>query len=69
MTAYDIKSIMHYDGTLGGFSSVSNPIMKDKLTGKSVEVNNELSPIDIEKLNKLYPCISTNPACGKCYSN
>ena len=54
---------MHYDGTLRGF--FSNPIMKDKLTGKSIEVNKELSPMDIEKLNKLYPCKSTTPACGK----
>ena len=54
---------MHYDGTLRGF--FSNPIMKDKLTGKSIGVNKELSPMDIEKLNKLYPCKSTTPACGK----
>ena len=55
---------MHYDGTIGGYFP-NNPIMTDKLTGKSIEVNKELSPMDIEKLNKLYPCNATNPACGK----
>ena len=54
---YDINSIMHYDGTLRGF--FLHPIMVDKLTGKSIEVNRKMSPIDIEKLNKMYPCKQT----------
>ena len=56
---------MHYDGTLSGWVSKSNPIMKDKLTGKSIEINTKLSPIDIEKLNKMYPCKQTGLTCGK----
>ena len=64
LTAYDINSIMHYDGTLGGFFS-SDPVMKDKITGKSIEVNREMSPIDIRKLNEMYPCKSINHALSK----
>ena len=60
LTAYDVKSIMHYDGTLRGF--FSKPIMTDRKTGKSIGVNKELSQLDIEKLNKMYPCKSP---CGK----
>ena len=45
---------MHYDGTLQGF--FQNPIMKDKRTGKSIGINTELSKIDIQKLNEMYPC-------------
>ena len=54
---------MHYDGTLRGF--FSNPIMTDKITGKSIGINRELSQLDIQKLNKMYPCYRTDPACGK----
>ena len=54
---YDINSIMHYDGTLRGF--FLHPIMVDKSTGKSIEVNRKMSPIDIQKLNKMYPCKQT----------
>ena len=60
LTAYDTKSIMHYDGTLRGF--FSEPIMTDRKTGKSIGVNKELSQLDIQKLNKMYPC---KPSCGK----
>ena len=63
LTAYDTRSIMHYDGTLSGF--FENPIMKERITGKGIEVNRELSQIDIEKLNKMYPCKQTASACGK----
>ena len=62
-TAYDTRSIMHYDGTLRGF--FSKPIMTDKRTGKSIGVNREMSPMDIQKLNKMYPCEQANPSCGK----
>ena len=54
---------MHYDGTLSGF--FENPIMKERITGKGIEVNRELSQIDVEKLNKMYPCKGTDPVCGK----
>ena len=63
LTAYDTQSIMHYDGTLRGF--FSKPIMTDKLTGKSIGINRELSQLDIQKLNKMYPCKPIGPACGK----
>ena len=56
---------MHYDGTFGGFFSKNDPVMKDNITGKSIEVNREMSPIDIRKLNEMYPCKSTNLAFSK----
>ena len=64
LTTYDLKSIMHYDGTLRGF--FSRPIMTDKITGKGIGINKELSRLDIEKLNKMYPCKKTSLTCGKC---
>ena len=54
---------MHYDGTLRGF--FRNPIMTEKITGKSIGVNREMSQLDIEKLNKMYPCKPMAPACGE----
>ena len=62
-TAYDTRSIMHYDGTLRGF--FSTPIMTDRLTGKSIGVNREMSAMDIQKLNKMYPCEQADPPCRK----
>ena len=64
LTKYDIHSIMHYDGTLRGY--FSNPVLTDKITGKGIPVNREMSPLDIQKLNKMYPCKPIGPACGKC---
>ena len=56
---------MHYDGTLRG--RFRSPIITDKITGKSIGVNREMSPLDIEKLNQMYPCAKqTIPDCGKC---
>ena len=59
---------MHYDGTWKGYFR-KNPIMKDRITGKTIGINRELSKIDIEKLNKMYPCTPTSkptaPARGK----
>ena len=63
MTAYDTHSIMHYDGKLNGF--FQNPIMKDKITGQGIGINKEMSQLDIEKLNKMYPCKPIAPACGE----
>ena len=64
LTAYDIHSIMQYDGTLRGY--FPDPIMTDKRTGKGIEINRKMSSLDIKKLNKMYPCQSTGPlACGK----
>ena len=47
---------MHYDGTLRGLFSSS--VMTDKITGKNIAVNRQLSPLDIVKLHKMYPCES-----------
>ena len=60
---YDVTSIMHYDGRLRGHSQT--PIMTDYKTRKSIGVNREMSPMDIQKLNKMYPCEQANPSCGK----
>ena len=54
LTAYDVQSIMHHDGTLRGY--FSSPVITDKRTGKGIAVNKEMSPLDIEKLNLMYPC-------------
>ena len=53
---------MHYDGTLRGHFAY--PIMTDKRTGKGIEINRKMSSLDIQKLNKMYPCQPTNPVCG-----
>jgi len=63
LTAYDTASIMHYDGTLRGY--FQTPIITDKKTGKSIVVNRKMSPMDIKKLNQMYPCKQTNLICGK----
>ena len=63
MTAYDVHSIMHYDGTLRGHFAY--PVITDKITGKGIEINRKMSSLDIKKLNKMYPCQSTGQACGK----
>ena len=60
---YDVTSIMHYDGKLRGHSQT--PIMTDNRTGKSIGVNKEMSPLDIQKLNEMYPCKQIVPVCGK----
>ena len=54
LTAYDKQSIMHFDGTLRGY--FSTPVMTDKITGKGIPFNTELSPSDVQRLNKMYPC-------------
>ena len=59
---YDVQSIMHYDGTLRGH--FSTPVMTNKITGESIAVNRKMSPLDIQKLNKIYPCKS-EPVGGK----
>ena len=56
LTAYDKKSIMQFDGTLRGLFPI--PVITDKITGKSIEVNRKLSSLDIVRLNKMYPCES-----------
>ena len=57
---------MHYDGTLGGRFSENNPVMEG-IHGEKITVNKELSPLDIAKLNKMYPCQQTGPSCGKLF--
>ena len=56
---------MHYDGFLRG--RFQRPIMIDKLTRKGIEVNKNMSSLDIKKLNEMYPCNQTEPVCGKFY--
>ena len=48
LTRYDIESIMHYDGNVGGRVSYI-PIMTDKITGKGIKINKKMSPTDIKK--------------------
>ena len=67
VTEYDTKSIMHYDGTLRG--NFARPIMVDKITGKGIGLNKEMSPIDKRKLNEMYPCKQTGPPTGKFCQN
>ena len=45
----DVKSILHYGGE--DFPAI------DRNTNKKIEVNKELSPLDIDKLNHFYPPI------------
>ena len=56
---------MHYDGLLSGLVPASNPIIKDAITGETIGTNRIMSKLDIQKLNELYPCKPTGPACGK----
>ena len=65
LTVYDTRSIMHYDGTLRGNFHSKTPIMVDLNTGKSIELNKKMSPIDIQKLNEMYPCKQTGPVIGE----
>jgi len=55
---------MHYDGLLGGVLPESDPIMKN-ITGGSIGINKKMSQLDIQKLNKMYPCKQISSACGK----
>ena len=54
---------MHYDGTLRG--RFPSPIIVDRLTGNGIEVNKEMSPLDIQKLNEMYPCKPSDPPFGQ----
>ena len=64
-TEYDTQSIMHYDGLLRGYFPASNPLMKDKKTGKTIAINRKMSQLDIQKLNDMYPCKQLGAPCGK----
>ena len=65
LAPYDVESIMHYDGTLRGHFSY--PIMKDKKTNKGIKVNRQMSTLDIQKLNEMYPC-NPGSSCGKLFN-
>ena len=56
---------MHYDGLLRGFFPATNPIIKDKKTGKSIAINRKMSDLDIKKINDMYPCKQLSATCGK----
>ena len=51
---YDIKSIMHYDGSAFALED-GQYTMLDKRTNKPVKRNYEISSQDFELLNKIYP--------------
>ena len=53
LSEYDTRSITHYDSTVNGLFPDS--IMKKK-DGSIIEVNKKMSDIDIQTLNKMYPC-------------
>ena len=59
---YDKNSIMHYDGKLRNIFKY--PIIVDKLTGEGIEVNKEMSQLDIQKINEMYPCKPSDPLLG-----
>ena len=42
--------------------------MKDKITGLSIGINRQMSKLDIEKLNEMYPCKQLGPVCGEFYT-
>ena len=54
---------MHYDGKLRNLFNY--PIIVDKLTGEGIEVNKEMSQLDIQKINEMYPCKPSDPPFGK----
>ena len=58
LSEYDTRSITHYDSTVNGLFPDS--IMKKK-DGSIIEVNKKMSDIDIQTLNKMYPC---QQSCG-----
>ena len=69
-TEYDIKSIMHYGSSIQGVYP-NDDVMKKK-DGTSIEPNKILSPLDIQTLNKMYPCDQTcdsNNSQGKNIAN
>ena len=53
---------MHYDGKLRNIFKY--PVIRDKLTGDGIEVNKEMSQLDIQKINEMYPCKPSDPLLG-----
>ena len=54
---YDIDSIMHYDSFIADHSKKPSILTKNN---EKIKVNTKMSPIDIAKLNQLYP-FNKNP--------
>ena len=52
-TEYDTLSIMHYDSHGNGF--FRDPAIT-KLDGSIIALNTKMSDLDIQTLNKMYPC-------------
>ena len=53
---------MHYDGKFRNIFKY--PIIVDKLTGDGIGVNKEMSQLDIQKINEMYPCKPSDPLLG-----
>ena len=45
--------------------ALSSPILFNKVSGAKIDVNKELSPLDIKSLRLLYPCDNKNYTCGQ----
>ena len=55
---YDYKSIMHYDSYVNGYYRF-NPVLTKK-DGSIIQPNKQMSDLDIQTLNKMYPCQTQN---------
>ena len=60
---YDIKSIMHYDSFSSEYFKKPIIISKNK---EKINVNKKMSPLDVAKLNQLYPFIENSIAKNTC---
>lgn len=52
-TPYDVFSIMHYDSF--GNNYFQNPVIRT-INGSLIEQNKNMSELDIQSLNNMYPC-------------
>ena len=58
---------MHYDSTLNGIYK-HDPVMKKK-DGSLIPINKEMSVLDIQTLNQMYPCYQGCDQCDPCVSD
>ena len=64
---YDIHSIMHYDSFNNGEYNQKYPLITRNTRNKDIiKVNTRMSPIDIAKLNKMYPPKENSSAENTC---
>lgn len=52
-TPYDVSSIMHYDSF--GNTYFQRPVLRT-INGTLIEQNKNMSELDIQSLNNMYPC-------------